>query len=59
MVICKNCNIPMENVMSFSHGKNEKFSRCQKCYSESKHTKINEDELDFGELLHRKMVKGK
>lgn len=25
MIICRNCNTPMENVMSFSKDKNEKF----------------------------------
>lgn len=59
MVICRNCNIPMQNVMSFSHSKNERFNKCPKCYSESKHIKINENELNFGEYLHREITKGK
>ena len=57
MVVCKNCNIPMIWVMSFSKEKHERFCRCPRCYSESKHKKISDDDLDFGEYLHREMKK--
>ena len=59
MVVCKNCYIPMVNVMSFSSGKHEKFCRCPKCRAETRHTKINDNELSFGEVLHREIKKGK
>ena len=44
-------------VMSFSKEKHERFCRCPRCYSESKHKKISDDDLDFGEYLHREMKK--
>ena len=59
MTICKDCNTPMQPVMSFSKDKHEKFCRCQKCYSETKHRKLRDDELDFGEVLHREINKRK
>ena len=52
MTICKDCYIPMVGVMSFSKDKNEKFCRCPKCYEETKHKKLGDDELDFGEVLN-------
>ena len=55
MVICKRCYIPMVNVMSFSKDKHEKFCRCPKCFGETKHMKIKEEDLYFGELLHKEM----
>lgn len=54
-MICKDCSIPMSIVFSFSSDKHEKFCRCQKCFGESKHTKIKDDDLDFGEVLHKEM----
>lgn len=42
----------MIGVMSFSKDKHEKFCRCPRCYGETKHVKINDDELSFGEYLH-------
>lgn len=59
MVICKRCYTPMVGVMSFSSDKHEKFCRCPKCCSETRHTKINDNELSFGEYLHREIKKGK
>ena len=50
---CINCGIPMVGVMSFSKDKHERFCRCPKCYSESRHRRVNDDELDFGEILYR------
>ena len=55
MVVCKNCYIPMVNVMSFSSGKHEKFCRCPNCCSETRHIKINDNELSFGEYLYREL----
>ena len=47
----------MVGVMSFSKNKHERFCRCPKCYSESRHRRVNDDELDFGEILHRNVIK--
>ena len=55
MMICRDCYIPMVNVMSFSNDKHEKFCRCPKCCSETRHTKINDNELSFGEYLYREL----
>ena len=59
MTICRNCSIPMQPVMSFSKDKQEKFCKCPKCFSESKHQKLNDDELTFGEVLHKELHKHK
>ena len=59
MTICKDCYIPMVGVMSFSQDKHEKFCRCPKCYSETKHKKMRDDELDFGEVLNKEIHKRK
>ena len=47
----------MVGVVSFSNDKNEKFDRCPKCYGETKHVKLRDDELDFGELLYKELKK--
>ena len=57
MTICKDCNTPMQPVMSFSKGKHEKFDRCHKCFGETKHVKLRDDELTFGEVLHKELKK--
>ena len=57
MTICKDCNTPMHPVMSFSKDKHEKFNKCPRCYEETKHVKLRDDELDFGELLHKELKK--
>ena len=59
MMICKDCYVPMVGVMSFSKDKNEKFCRCPKCYEETKHKKLRDDELVFGEVLDREIHKRK
>ena len=59
MIICKDCYIPMVGVMSFSQDKHEKFCRCPKCYCETKHKKLRDDELDFGEVLSKEIHKRK
>ena len=53
------CNILMKPVMSFSKDKHEKFCRCPKCYCETKHRKLKNDELDFGEELNKAVHKRK
>ena len=55
MMICRDCYIPMVNVMSFSKGKHENFCRCPKCKTETRHTKLDDSELNFGEYLHREL----
>ena len=35
MTICKDCNTPMQPIMSFSKDKREKFDRCPKCFGDS------------------------
>ena len=57
MTICKDCNTPMQPVMSFSKDKHEKFCRCPKCFGETKHKKLRDDELDFGEVLDKQLKK--
>ena len=59
MIICKDCNTPMQPVMSFSKYKHEKFDRCPKCFGETKHQKLRDEELDFGEVLDKAIHKRK
>ena len=59
MTICRTCNIPMQPVMSFSKNKHEKFDRCPRCFCETKHRKLRDDELDFGEVLDKEIHKRK
>lgn len=59
MTICKDCNVLMQPVMSFSKDKHEKFDRCPKCFGETKHRKLLDDELTFGEVLSREISKRK
>ena len=59
MTICKDCYVPMIGVMSFSQDKHEKFCRCPKCYSETKHQNIKSSDLSFGEELNKEMHKTK
>lgn len=57
MTICKDCYVPMMGVMSFSKDKHEKFCRCPRCCSETKHKKLMDDELDFREVLNKEIHK--
>ena len=59
MQYCMNCGNIMMGVMSFSKDKHEKFCHCPKCCSETRHIKINDNELSFGEVLHREIKNGK
>ena len=45
--------------MSFSKDKHEKFDRCPKCFGETKHVKLCDEELSFGEALNRELHKRK
>ena len=57
MQLCKDCYVPMIGVMSFSKDKREKFYRCPKCFGETKHRKLRDDELVFGEILDKELKK--
>ena len=59
MIVCRDCGTIMVGVMSFSKDKHEKFCRCPKCRGETKHVPICDNELDFGEVLHKEMNKFK
>ena len=59
MIICRTCSIPMQPVMSFSKDKHEKFDRYPKCFGETKHKKLRDAELDFGEVLNKAINKRK
>ena len=59
MTICRTCSIPMQPVMSFSKNKHEKFNRYPKCFGETRHKKLREDDLDFGEVLDKEIHKRK
>ena len=45
--------------MSFSMDKHEKFDRCNKCFGETKHRKLTDDDLNFGEVLNKEIHKRK
>ena len=51
MLTCKVCGNKMNKVMRFTPKMKEKFYRCNKCKYESKHRRIAENELTFGEVL--------
>ena len=59
LLICKNCYIPTVGVISFSKDKREKFDRCPQCFGETKHKKLRDAELDFGEVLNKAINKRK
>ena len=59
MTICRTCSIPMQPVMSFSKNKHEKFNRYPKCFGETRHKKLRENDLDFGEVLDKEIHKRK
>lgn len=59
MQLCKDCYVPMIPVMSFSNERHEKFCRCPKCYSETRHIIIKDRELNFGEVLDKEIYKRK
>lgn len=53
MQLCRDCSTKMVGVLSFSKDKHEKFCRCPKCYGETKHRKLDDKELNFGEVLDK------
>ena len=50
---CMNCTVPMIGVMSFSKDRHERFCRCPKCKGETKHQRLRDDDLNFGEILDK------
>lgn len=46
MRFCRDCNIKMREVMSFSKDKNEKFNKCPSCYGETIHKKMKKNDFD-------------
>ena len=46
-------------IISFSKNKHEKFNHCPKCFGETRHKKLRENDLDFGEVLSRELHKRK
>ena len=59
MIICKDCYVPMIGVISFLKDKREKFDHCPQCFGETKHKKLRDAELDFGEVLNKAINKRK
>ena len=59
MMICKDYYVPMVGVISFLKDKREKFDRCPQCFGETKHKKLQNVELDFGEVLNKAINKRK
>lgn len=60
MVICKNCLIAMVEIMSFQPGeRNRHYCKCPKCKRETKHIKIMNSELTFGEYVSKEIAKGR
>lgn len=59
MIICRTCSVPMQPVMSFSKDKHEKFNKCPRCYGETRHVKLRDDDLNFVEVLDKAIHKRK
>ena len=59
MIIYKDCYVPMIGVISFLKDKREKFDGCPQCFGETKHRKLTDAELDFGEVLNKAINKRK
>ena len=57
MHLCKDCYAPMVGVISFSSDKREKFYKCPKCHGETRHRKLKDSEIDFGEELNKAIHK--
>lgn len=60
MTICRNCLIPMAETMSFQPGERnrlDRYCRCPKCYRETKHIKVMNSELSFGEYMNKELRK--
>ena len=59
MIIRDNYNIFVQAITQLSKDKHEKFDRYPKCFGETKHKKLRDAELDFGEVLNKAINKRK
>ena len=59
MIIRDNYNIFVQAITQLSKDKHEKFDRCPKCFCETKHQKLRDDELNFREVLNKVIHKRK
>ena len=59
MVICKKCLILMVETMSFQPGERNRheYCKCPKCKRETKHIKVMNSELSFGEYMNKELRK--
>lgn len=60
MVICKNCLIAMVETMSFQpkeRNRHDRYCKCPKCKRETKHIKVMNSELSFGEYMNKELRK--
>lgn len=59
MMVCKKCLIPMVETMSFQSGERNRHGYCKypKCKRETKHIKIINSELSFGEYVNKELQK--
>ena len=57
MILCKDCGIPMVNVMHFEMENNQKYNQRPKCKQDTKHVKLRDSELVFGEILNKQLNK--
>ena len=49
----------MQPIMSFSKDKHEKYNHYPKCFGETRHKKLRENDLDFEEVLGKEIHKRK
>lgn len=60
MYMCDNCYIPMVSIISFQpngNGRHDRYCKCPKCCRETKHIKVNNSELSFGEYMSKEIQK--
>lgn len=58
-MICRDCNVLIQPIISFLKDKHEKFDCCPKYFGETKHRKLRDDDLDFVEVLNKEIHKRK
>lgn len=46
MRICRHCGTAMNEVLSFSSNKRERYNTCNKCHNETPKNKLTDKELD-------------
>ena len=59
MIIRDNYNIFVQAITQLSKDKHKEFGRCLKYFGETKHRKLRDDELTFGEVLNKAINKRK